>query len=194
VKSTWAVPSGPVTIAFANGMLRNPPAPAQVVARLTEQSNAGSVSLEGSVNVGVPVNLQATVGSAAFGGTTGAVVTYDSASDWANTNLTVTFPRWTVLEGFPSTGQRPCPPSVRVTGTPASATATMCWWTQEGAGATLSLVIRSPGVGLRGPVRIALADGLLRIPGAGSAATVRIAEQSGAGWVGLSTRVWLGVN
>jgi hypothetical protein len=183
--------SGPITIAFADGMLRNPPAPSQYVARLTKQPNAGTVSMNSWVSVGVPTNLNATLDSYAFGATTGAVINYDSASDWANTNVTVIVPGWTVLKPFASTGRRPCPTAVQVTATPTSAGTFQCSLTQEGAGASLSLVIRSPGIGLQGPVRIALADGLLRNPSARSAASIRLAEQSGAGWIGLSTPIWL---
>lgn len=183
--------SGPITISFADGMLRNPPAPGQYVARLAEQSNAGTVSMNWWVSVGVPTSLRATLDSYAFDATTGAVITYDSASDWANTNVTVVLPGWTVVEPFASTGPRPCPASVRVSASPSTAAAVQCSLTQESAGATLSLVIRSPGIGLNGPVRIALADGLLRNPSSGSSAAIRLAEQSGAGWVGLTTPIWL---
>lgn len=183
--------TGPITIAFADGMLRNPPGAGQYVTRLSEQANAGAVSMNWWVGVGVPTNLSATINSSTFGATTGAVITYDSASDWANTNVVVTFPGWTVLKPVANTGQRPCPSAVRVTATPRTTTIAQCSLTQQGAGATVSLVLRSPGVGLQGQVRIALADGLLRNPSSGAVASIRLAEQSGAGWVGLSTPIVL---
>lgn len=183
--------AGPVTIQFADGMLRNPPVAAQYTTRLAEQSTAGWVTIPWWVNVGVPVNLKATVNSPRLGATTGAVVTYDSASDWADTNVTVTFPRWTAMETFTSTGRKPCPATVKVTATPSSATTAGCSWSQGLNGATLTLVIRSPGSGLGGPVRIALESGLLRNPTSGTSASIRLAEQSGAGWVALTTPIWL---
>lgn len=183
--------AGTVTMSFSSGMLRNPLAPAQYVARLAEQSSAGWVSMDWWVNVGVPVNLNASLTSYAPGSTIGAVVTYDSGSEWVDTNVSVIFPGWTALRTFTSTGSKPCPSVVKVTATPPSAVTTACTWTMSSAGATLGFVLSSPQYGLQGPVRIALAKGLLRNPSTASSRSVRLSEQSGAGWVGLTTPVWL---
>ena len=183
--------AGTVTIAFGASALRSPEAPAQYMARLAEQSSAGWVTMDWWVNVGVPVNLGATLTSDVPGATTGAVVTYDSGSGWVGTNVNVLFPGWTALKTFTSTGSRPCPAGVRVLAKPASATTSQCSWTQGSDGAMLSLVLNSPGYGLQGPVRIALANGLLANPETSGPATIRLVEQSGAGSIGLWTTVTL---
>ena len=183
--------AGTVTIDFASGTLQNPAAPAQYVARLSEQSSAGWVSMDWWVNVGVPVDLKASLTSYEPGAATGAVITYDSGSEWVATNVSVLFPGWTALKPFTSTGSKACPAIVKVVATPTSATTTECSWTQGNAGATLSFVLNSPGYGLQGPVRMTLAKGLLTNPDVSGPAEIRLTEQSGAGWVGLSTDVTL---
>ena len=97
----------------------------------------------------------------------------------------------TALKTFTSTGSKACPAVVKVVATPTSATTTECSWTQGNAGATLSFVLNSPGYGLQGPVRMTLAKGLLTNPDVSGPAEIRLTEQSGAGWVGLSTDVTL---
>ncbi len=183
--------AGTVTIAFASGTLQNPAAPAQYMARLSEQSSAGWVSMDWWVNVGVPVELTASLTSVDAGASTGAVITYDSGSQWVATNVSILFPGWTALKTFTSTGSKACPAVVKVVATPASATTSECSWTQGSAGATLSFVLNSPGYGLQGPVRTTLAKGLLTNPETAGSAVIRLTEQSGAGWVGLSTDVTL---
>lgn len=183
--------AGTVNMSFSSGMLRNPLAPAQYTTRLAEQSSAGWVSMEWWVNVGVPVELKATLNSYDPGSTTGAVITYNSGSNWVDTNVSVTFPGWTALRPFASTRSKPCPTTVKVTATPPSAVTNQCTWTMGSAGATLSFVLSSPQYGLQGPVRIAVAQGLLRNPESASPTSIRLAEQSGAGWVGLTTPVLL---
>ena len=105
--------------------------------------------------------------------------------------MSVLFPGWTALKPFTSTGSKACPAVVKVVATPTSATTTECSWTQGNAGATLSFVLNSPGYGLQGPVRMTLAKGLLTNPDVSGPAEIRLTEQSGAGWVGLSTDVTL---
>jgi hypothetical protein len=183
--------AGTVTIDFASATLQNPAAPAQYMARLTEQSSAGWVSMNWWVNVGVPVDLKASLTSYEPSAATGAVITYDSGSSWGATNVSVLFPGWTALKPFTSTGSKACPAVVKVVASPTSATTSECSWTQGNAGATLSFVLNSPGYGLQGPVRMTLAKGLLTNPDASGPAEIRLTEQSGAGWVGLPTQVTL---
>jgi hypothetical protein len=79
---------------------------------------------------------------------------------------------------------------VRVVATPSSATTSQCSWT-AGRNPQLSFVLNSPGYGLQGAVRVVLATGLLGNPDNAGPAAIRLAEQSGAGWVGLGTTVTL---
>ena len=178
--------AGPVTIQFGEGTLRNPIVPAQYMARVSEQPSAGWVSMNWWVQIGVPANLKAALRSYDQGATTGADITYDSASSWAGTNVTVVFPGFTALKTFESTGSKPCPSTVRVIATPLTATTAQCSWTQ-GTNPQLSFVLNSPGYGLHGAVRILLGNGLLGNPENAGPAAIRLAEQSGAGWVGLET-------
>ena len=182
--------AGPVTIQFGEGTLRNPIVPAQHMARLSEQSSAGWVSMNWWVNIGVPANLQAALRSYDQGATTGADITYDSASSWAGTNVTLVFPGFTALKTFESTGSKPCPSTVRVVATPSTATTAQCSWT-AGVNPQLSFVLNSPGYGLQGAVRVVLGNGLLGNPDNAGPAAIRLVEQSGAGWVGLETTVTL---
>ena len=182
--------AGPVTIQFGEGTLRNPIVPAQHMARLSEQSSAGWVSMNWWVNIGVPANLTAALRSYDQGATTGADITYDSASSWVGTNVTLVFPGFTALKTFESTGSKPCPSTVRVIATPSTATTSQCSWT-EGTNPQLSFVLNSPGYGLQGAVRVVLANGLLGNPDNAGPAAIRLVEQSGAGWVGLETTVTL---
>ena len=182
--------SGPVSIQFGEGTLRNPIVPAQYMARLSEQSSAGWVSMNWWVNIGVPANLKAALRSYDQGAITGADITYDSASSWAGTNVTLVFPGFTALKTFESTGSKPCPSTVRVIATPSTATTAQCSWTQ-GTNPQLSFVLNSPGYGLQGAVRVVLATGLLSNPDNAGPAAIRLVEQSGAGWVGLETTVTL---
>jgi hypothetical protein len=181
---------GPVTIEFGEGTLRNPLVPAQYVARLAEQSPAGWDSGDSVVDIGLPHDLRAALRSYDQGATTGADITYDSASSWAGTNVTLVFPGFTAFKTFESTGSRPCPSTVRVVATPSSATTSQCSWT-AGRNPQLSFVLNSPGYGLQGAVRVVLATGLLGNPDNAGPAAIRLAEQSGAGWVGLGTTVTL---
>ena len=182
--------AGPVTIQFGEGTLRNPIVPAQHMARLSEQSSAGWVSMNWWVNIGVPANLTAALRSYDQGATTGADITYDSASSWVGTNVTLVFPGFTALKTFESTGSKPCPSTVRVIATPSTATTSQCSWA-EGTNPQLSFVLNSPGYGLQGAVRVVLANGLLGNPDNAGPAAIRLVEQSGAGWVGLETTVTL---
>ena len=142
------------------------------------------------VNIGVPANLTAALRSYDQGATTGADITYDSASSWVGTNVTLVFPGFTALKTFESTGSKPCPSTVRVIATPSTATTSQCSWT-EGTNPQLSFVLNSPGYGLQGAVRVVLANGLLGNPDNAGPAAIRLVEQSGAGWVGLETTVTL---
>lgn len=182
--------AGPLTIQFGEGTLRNPIVPAQYMARISEQSSAGWVSMNWWVNIGVPANLQAALRSYDQGATTGADITYDSASSWAGTNVTLVFPGFTALKTFESTGSKPCPSTVRVVATPSTATTAQCSWT-AGVNPQLSFVLNSPGYGLQGAVRVVLGNGLLGNPDNAGPAAIRLVEQSGAGWVGLETTVTL---
>ena len=146
------------------------------------------------VNVGVPVDLQASLSSYVTGESAGAVITYDSGSEWVATNVVILFPGWTALKPFASTGAKACPAVVKVVANPASATTSECSWTQGRAGATLSYVLNSPGYGLQGPVRTTMAKGLLGNPDTAGPAAIRLTEQSGAGWVALSTQVTLSIS
>ena len=182
--------AGPVSIQFGEGTLQNPLVPAQYMARLSEQSSAGWVSMNWWVNIGVPANLKAVLRSFDQGATTGADITYDSASSWSGTNVTLVFPGFTALKTFESTGSKPCPSTVRVVATPSTATTSQCSWT-EGTNPQLSFVLNSPGYGLQGAVRVVLANGLLTNPDNSGPAAIRLVEQSEAGWVGLETTVTL---
>ena len=142
------------------------------------------------VNIGVPANLTAALRSYDQGATTGADITYDSASSWAGTNVTLVFPGFTALKTFESTGSKPCPSTVRVVATPSTATTAQCSWT-AGVNPQLSFVLNSPGYGLQGAVRVVLGNGLLGNPDNAGPAAIRLVEQSGAGWVGLETTVTL---
>ncbi len=186
--------AGTVTIDFGPASLQNPAAPAQYMARLSEQSSAGWVSMNWWVNVGVPVDLQASLTSYVTGESAGAVITYDSGSEWVATNVVILVPGLIALKPFASTGAKACPAVVKVVANPASATTSECSWTQGRAGATLSYVLNSPGYGLQGPVRTTMAKGLLGNPDTAGPAAIRLTEQSGAGWVGLSTQVTLSIS
>jgi hypothetical protein len=182
--------AGPVSIQFGEGTLRNPIVPAQYMARLSEQSSAGWVSMNWWVNIGVPANLKAALRSYDQGATTGADITYDSASSWTGTNVTLVFPGFTALKTFESTGSKPCPSTVRVVATPSTATTAQCSWI-AGVNPQLSFVLNSPCYGLQGAVRVVLGNGLLVNPDISGPAAIRLVEQSGAGWVGLETPVTL---
>lgn len=180
--------NGPVSVVLPRGSLTNPSLAGTYQVRVTEQSSAGFVTLSDAVAIGIPSDLTVALGSRVAGSSAGATtIGVTTWSTWAQTNLVFTFPGFVARRTFTNSGTAPCPPTVRVAGTPSLVTTSSCSWTQEPGGATLSVSLDAPGYGLQGPVTVSLSPGLLINPSRAGQVNIRLAQQSAAGWTGVST-------